>query len=76
MQDLRFFKSQKTDRGPLVENWQSSTSPIMCSYKLVEASFEVWGMQTKSEDLIQKVFIFSFYLITVYFRFVIFVRVR
>lgn len=53
-EDLRFFKSQKTDRGPLVENWQSSTSPIMCSYKLVEASFEVWGMQTKSEDLIQK----------------------
>lgn len=27
----------------------------MCSYKVVEASFEIWGMQTKCEELIQKV---------------------
>lgn len=26
----------------------------MCSYKLVNASFEVWGFQTKVEDYIQK----------------------
>ena len=26
----------------------------MCSYKLVNASFEVWGLQTKVEDFIQR----------------------
>lgn len=26
----------------------------MCSYKLVNASFEVWGFQTRVEDYIQK----------------------
>lgn len=26
----------------------------MCSYKLVHASFEVWGFQTRVEDFIQK----------------------
>lgn len=26
----------------------------MCSYKLVDASFEVWGFQTRVEDFIQK----------------------
>lgn len=26
----------------------------MCSYKLVHASFEVWGLQTRVEDFIQK----------------------
>lgn len=26
----------------------------MCSYKLVHASFEVWGFQTRVEDYIQK----------------------
>lgn len=54
-QDLRYFKSKKTERGPLPEEWQKTVTPIMCSYKVVEASFEVWGMQTKSEDVIQKV---------------------
>ncbi|XKL60100.1 hypothetical protein PGB90_001116 [Kerria lacca] len=53
-EDLRFFKSKKTDRGPLPEDWQKNVNPIMCSYKVVEASFEVWGMQSKCEDLIQR----------------------
>lgn len=26
----------------------------MCSYKVVHASFEVWGLQTKVEDFIQR----------------------
>lgn len=26
----------------------------MCSYKLVHASFEVWGLQTRVEDFIQR----------------------
>lgn len=42
-------------RGPLPENWKNSTTPIMCSYKVVEASFEVWGIQSKAEEYIQKV---------------------
>lgn len=55
VQDLKFFQSTKTKRGPLPEGWRESFQPIMCSYKVVEASFEVWGVQTKMEDLIQKV---------------------
>uniref|UniRef100_A0A1B6C760 Cytoplasmic phosphatidylinositol transfer protein 1 n=2 Tax=Clastoptera arizonana TaxID=38151 RepID=A0A1B6C760_9HEMI len=53
-EDLRFFQSKKTHRGPLIEGWQNTTSPIMCSYKFVQTSFEVWGLQTKVEELIQK----------------------
>lgn len=51
-EDLKFFKSKVTGRGPLAENWTNTTSPIMCSYKVVQASFEVWGLQTKAEELI------------------------
>ncbi|XP_026807905.1 cytoplasmic phosphatidylinositol transfer protein 1 isoform X2 [Rhopalosiphum maidis] len=53
-EDLKFFQSKKTMRGPLPENWKNTTSPIMCSYKVVEASFEVWGIQSKAEEYIQK----------------------
>lgn len=42
------------DRGLLVEGWRDCDKPIMCSYKLVDASFEVWGLQTKVEDFIQR----------------------
>lgn len=35
----------------------------MCSYKVVIASFEVWGMQGRCEDLIQRVSI-SFWILT------------
>lgn len=41
------------DRGPLVEGWRDD-KPIMCSYKLVHSSFEVWGLQTRVEDFIQR----------------------
>lgn len=51
-EDPRFFKSRKTSRGPLVEGWRTNFSPIMCSYKLVNASFEVFGFQTKVEEFI------------------------
>lgn len=37
----------------MVEGWRDD-EPIMCSYKLVHASFEVWGLQTRVEDFIQK----------------------
>ncbi|OAD55966.1 Cytoplasmic phosphatidylinositol transfer protein 1 [Eufriesea mexicana] len=53
-EDPKFFQSQRTGRGPLVEGWKDTTKPIMCSYKLVHASFEVWGMQTRVEDFIHR----------------------
>ncbi|XP_022226947.2 cytoplasmic phosphatidylinositol transfer protein 1 isoform X2 [Drosophila obscura] len=53
-EDPKFFKSKKTSRGPLVEGWRETDKPIMCSYKVVHASFEVWGLQTKVEDFIQR----------------------
>jgi hypothetical protein len=54
-EDPRFFQSKKTLRGPLIEGWRANYTPIMCSYKLVNASFEVFGLQTKVEDFIQSV---------------------
>nr|XP_002128874.1 cytoplasmic phosphatidylinositol transfer protein 1 [Ciona intestinalis] len=54
-EDCTKFKSIKTGRGPLKPNWRESHSPIMCSYKLVQVKFEVWGMQTKVESYIHKV---------------------
>lgn len=53
-EDPRYFRSVKTGRGPLVEGWRDSFQPIMCSYKYVEVSFEIWGLQTKVEDLIHR----------------------
>lgn len=52
-EDPKFFKSVKTNRGPLIEGWRDD-KPMMCSYKLVNASFEVWGFQTRVEDYIQR----------------------
>lgn len=53
-EDPKFFQSKLTGRGPLVEGWREATQPIMCSYKLVRASFEVWGMQTRVEYFIHR----------------------
>lgn len=55
LQDLRFFKSDKTSRGILQEGWRDTQDPIMCSYKLVTVKFEVWGLQTRVEQFIHKV---------------------
>lgn len=52
-EDPKFFHSVKTNRGPLIEGWRDD-KPIMCSYKHVSASFEVWGLQTRVEDFIQR----------------------
>ncbi|XP_050294595.1 cytoplasmic phosphatidylinositol transfer protein 1 [Anthonomus grandis grandis] len=51
-EDLRYFKSKKTGRGPLVDGWRTNFQPVMCSYKLVDAYFEVFGLQTKVEEFI------------------------
>lgn len=47
--------SEKTSRGPLVEGWRKDSTPIMCSYKRVQCSFEVYGFQGKTEDFIHRV---------------------
>ncbi|XP_056436784.1 cytoplasmic phosphatidylinositol transfer protein 1 [Gadus chalcogrammus] len=54
-EDLRYFKSEKTNRGVLKEGWIESQEPIMCSYKLVTVKFEVWGLQTRVEQFVHKV---------------------
>ncbi|CAG7711635.1 unnamed protein product [Allacma fusca] len=53
-EDPKFFKSKKTNRGPLINGWQETFESIMCIYKLVNVSFEVWGLQTKVEDYAHK----------------------
>ncbi|XP_030067894.1 cytoplasmic phosphatidylinositol transfer protein 1 isoform X2 [Microcaecilia unicolor] len=53
--DLRYFCSMKMGRGPLREGWREHTRPIMCSYKLVNVKFEVWGLQTRVEQFVHKV---------------------
>lgn len=55
LQDLRYFKSDKTSRGILQEGWRDTQDPIMCSYKLVTVKFEVWGLQTRVEQFVHKV---------------------
>ncbi|XP_053220126.1 cytoplasmic phosphatidylinositol transfer protein 1-like [Podarcis raffonei] len=54
LEDLRYFSSTKTGRGPLREGWREHTKPIMCSYKLVTVKFEVWGLQTRVEQFAHK----------------------
>ncbi|XP_077313542.1 cytoplasmic phosphatidylinositol transfer protein 1-like [Lithobates pipiens] len=54
LEDLRMFCSKKTGRGPLLQDWQETTQPIMCSYKLVAAKFEVYGFQSRVESFIHK----------------------
>lgn len=54
-EDLKQWRSEKTGRGPLGPDWRnSSLKPMMCSYKLVSVSFEVWGLQTRVEDYVQR----------------------
>lgn len=52
-EDPKFFQSSKTKRGPLIEGWRDD-KPVMCSYKVVHASFEVWGLQGRVEDFIHR----------------------
>ncbi|KAG9470861.1 hypothetical protein GDO78_016591, partial [Eleutherodactylus coqui] len=54
-EDPRNFKSEKTGRGLLRDDWRESQQPIMCSYKLVAVKFEVWGLQTRVEQFVHKV---------------------
>uniref|UniRef100_A0AAY4A2R4 Phosphatidylinositol transfer protein N-terminal domain-containing protein n=1 Tax=Denticeps clupeoides TaxID=299321 RepID=A0AAY4A2R4_9TELE len=53
-EDLSSWVSKKTARGPLAAGWRNRTEPVMCSYKRVHCSFEVYGFQTRTEEFIHK----------------------
>ncbi|XP_030249503.1 cytoplasmic phosphatidylinositol transfer protein 1b isoform X1 [Sparus aurata] len=53
-EDLSHWQSSKTGRGPLEEGWKDDHKPIMCSYKRVQCSFEVYGFQTRTEEFIHR----------------------
>ena len=63
-EDPTVFVSEKTNRGPLSQNWideywddckdhkiqpTPSGNSIMCAYKLCKVEFRYWGMQSKIE---------------------------
>ncbi|XP_057241611.1 membrane-associated phosphatidylinositol transfer protein 2 isoform X4 [Malurus melanocephalus] len=60
-EDPKLYKSVKTKRGPLSEDWiqeyknNSGKYPIMCAYKLCKVEFRYWGMQSKIERFIHDV---------------------
>uniref|UniRef100_A0A3B5MZH9 Phosphatidylinositol transfer protein cytoplasmic 1b n=1 Tax=Xiphophorus couchianus TaxID=32473 RepID=A0A3B5MZH9_9TELE len=54
-EDLSLWRSNKTNRGPLEKGWRKNHSPIMCSYKRVQCSFEVYGFQTRTEDFLHRI---------------------
>ncbi|XP_036450529.1 membrane-associated phosphatidylinositol transfer protein 2-like isoform X2 [Colossoma macropomum] len=60
-EDPKLYKSMKTQRGPLSDDWieEINTSPgkmpVMCAYKLCKVEFRYWGMQSKIERFIHDV---------------------
>ncbi|KAM6931060.1 membrane-associated phosphatidylinositol transfer protein 2-like isoform 4-T4 [Xenentodon cancila] len=60
-EDPRLYKSIKTQRGPLRDDWieeynnNPEKTPIMCAYKLCKVEFRYWGMQSKIERFIHDV---------------------
>ncbi|XP_051576346.1 cytoplasmic phosphatidylinositol transfer protein 1-like [Myxocyprinus asiaticus] len=53
-EDLSNWVSKKTGRGPLVDGWKNINKPIMCSYKRVTCSFEVYGFQGRTEEFVHR----------------------
>ncbi|XP_077917181.1 membrane-associated phosphatidylinositol transfer protein 2 isoform X7 [Halichoerus grypus] len=55
-EDPKLFRSIKTQRGPLSDNWieeyKQQVFPLMCAYKLCKVEFRYWGMQSKIERFI------------------------
>lgn len=57
-EDPLFYRSKKTGRGPIKENWlehyrvDNPPSDVMCAYKLIKVEFKYWGMQNKIEHFI------------------------
>ncbi|XP_077478109.1 membrane-associated phosphatidylinositol transfer protein 2 isoform X3 [Stigmatopora argus] len=60
-EDPRLYRSLKTGRGPLSEDWIEEITRIpadrsvMCAYKLCKVEFRYWGMQSKIERFIHDV---------------------
>uniref|UniRef100_A0A8C3AT82 Phosphatidylinositol transfer protein cytoplasmic 1b n=1 Tax=Cyclopterus lumpus TaxID=8103 RepID=A0A8C3AT82_CYCLU len=54
VQDPSRWLSSKTGRGPLEKGWRDNHKPMMCSYKRVQCSFEVYGFQTRTEEFIHR----------------------
>ncbi|XP_035247617.1 membrane-associated phosphatidylinositol transfer protein 2-like isoform X1 [Anguilla anguilla] len=60
-EDPRLYRSLKTKRGPLTDDWiqdydnDPGKIPIMCAYKLCKVEFRYWGMQSKIERFIHDV---------------------
>lgn len=58
VEDPLLYKSQKTGRGPMKEDWlehyrvERPPSDVMCAYKLIKVEFRYWGMQNKIEHFI------------------------
>ncbi|XP_072043627.1 phosphatidylinositol transfer protein alpha isoform-like [Amphiura filiformis] len=50
------FKSEKTGRGPLIGPWKSQVEPVMCCYKLVKFNFHWFGLQTKMENTVMRIY--------------------
>ncbi|CAD6210722.1 unnamed protein product [Miscanthus lutarioriparius] len=50
--DLTTFKSQRTERGPLLKGWMDSCVPVMTTYKLVIMDAPIWGLGERLEDCI------------------------
>jgi hypothetical protein len=55
-EDPSIFKSVKTGRGPLVNDWITKTKPLLCVYKLVTLEFKVFGLQTRSENYLKSMY--------------------
>ncbi|XP_052463511.1 membrane-associated phosphatidylinositol transfer protein 2 isoform X5 [Carassius gibelio] len=60
-EDPKLYKSHKTQRGPLCDDWiaeinnNPGKTPVMCAYKLCKVEFRYWGMQSKIERFIHDV---------------------
>lgn len=60
-EDPKLYKSYKTQRGPLSDDWIAEINnnpgnmPVMCAYKLCKVEFRYWGMQSKIERFIHDV---------------------
>uniref|UniRef100_A0A672L2E1 Phosphatidylinositol transfer protein membrane associated 2 n=1 Tax=Sinocyclocheilus grahami TaxID=75366 RepID=A0A672L2E1_SINGR len=60
-EDPKLYKSYKTQRGPLCDDWIAEINnnpgkmPVMCAYKLCKVEFRYWGMQSKIERFIHDV---------------------
>jgi len=53
-EDLTRFKSSVTNRGPLDTDWLEKADPVMCSYKSVEVTLDLWAFQSRIEEYIHK----------------------